>query len=282
MNTDSTPRRQDGRLRRILRRGAGTLFGLFILVQVVFFLFQELRFFESYRTPTGYIDKPSLSPLSEDDFIELDEARINYQKFLALTKPRKGTVFFLHGNRGSIYQCRWVIEPFLKEGYDVWIMDYRGFGKSVGRRSEAAMLADAQMVYKRILEQEDEHDIIVWGRSLGSGFAAYIASGNSPKALVLETPYWSLPDAVRHSHPYLLPFTFRYTLPTHDFLGNVNCPVYLIHGTADEKIYSQSSEKLERLCIAHDVKVHTRWISDGKHNLRSEPAFKTIVEEILK
>lgn len=282
MSTDSTPRRRTVWLGRILRWCVRPLIVLFLLLQIGFYLFQEFRVFESYREPTDYIDKPELLPVSEDLFVELDEAQINYQKFLALTESSKGTVFFLHGNQGSIYQCRWVIEPFLKEGYDVWIMDYRGFGKSVGRRSEGALLADAQMVYKRILEQEDESEIIVWGRSLGSGVAAFIASGNSPKALVLETPYWSLPDAVRHSHPYLLPFVFRYKLPTHDFLCNVDCPVFLIHGTADEKFYSKSSEDLKKLCIARNVEVHPRWVKDGKHNLRSEPKFYAFVKEVLK
>ena len=64
-----------------------------------------------------------------------------------LRKGVAGTVFYLHGNRGNIDQCRWAIEPFLKAGYNVWIMDYRGFGKSRGPRSESALLADAQLVY---------------------------------------------------------------------------------------------------------------------------------------
>ncbi len=282
MSGDSTPRRRTAWFRRIVRWGVRPLIVLFLLLQIGFYLFQELKVFESYREPTGYIDMPELLPIREDVFLELDEARINYQKFLALTQSSKGTVFFLHGSRGSIYQCRWVIEPFLKAGYDVWTMDYRGFGKSTGRRSESALLGDAQMVYKRILEQEDEEEIIVWGRSLGSGVAAFIASGNSPKALVLETPYWSLPDAACHSHPYLFPFLFRYKLPTHDFLCNVNCPVSLIHGTADEKIYSESSKRLEQLCIQKQKQVHVHWVKDGKHNLRSEAEFDAFVKEVLQ
>ena len=163
-----------------------------------------------------------------------------------------------------------MIEPLLEAGYDVWIMDYRGFGKSTGRRSEAALLADAQMVYRRIREQVKEEDIIVWGRSFGSGIAAFIAAGNSPKALVLETPYWSFPDAVCHEWPIVFPFLFRYKLPTHEYLGNVHCQVHLIHGTADKKIYFESSEKLlKRLGrrLGHPALMCT----DGEHNLRADP-----------
>ena len=280
MSTDSTPKQRTVSLRRIIRWFVRPLIVLFLLFQICFYLFQEFRVFESYREPTGYADKPKLKPV--DHFVELDEAKINYQKFAALTGSSKGTVFFLHGNRGNIYQCRWVIEPFLKAGYDVWIMDYRGFGKSTGRRSEAALLADAQMVYKRMRREVNEEDIIVWGRSFGSGIAAFIASGNSPKALVLETPYWSLSDAACHSRFYLFPFLFRYKLPTHEYLCEVDCPVYLIHGTADEKIYFESSERLKELGDNLGKKIVFREVPNGEHNLRSSPKFDAFVEEVFK
>jgi alpha-beta hydrolase superfamily lysophospholipase len=254
---------------------------LFLLFQICFYLFQEIVLFQSCWEPTGYVDKPLLKPVNDDDFVKLGEAQINYQKFLASTEPSKGTIFFLHGNRGNINQCKFVIKPFLDAGYDVWIMDYRGFGKSTGRRSEAALLADAQMVYKRIREEVKEEEIIVWGRSFGSGIAAFIAAGNSPKALVLETPYWSLPDAVCHEWPIVFPFLFRYKLPTHEYLCNVDCDVHLIHGDADEKIYFGSSEKLLKLCKEEGIKRHPHWIRGGRHNLRSEPKFEAVTQEIL-
>lgn len=281
MNTKLEPKRRTVWLRRIFRWFVRSVIVFCLLFYTWFYLFQEVKLLESRKTPTGYVPKPNLDP-SEDDFVNLADAKINFQKFDALTEPSKGTVFYLHGNRGNIYQCRWVIEPFLKAGYDVWIMDYRGFGKSTGRPSEAALLADAQMVYKRIRKKENTEDIIVWGRSFGSGIAAFIASGNSPKALVLETPYWSLPDAACHSRPYLFPFLFRYKLPTNEYLCNVDCDIYLLHGTADEKIYFESSENLEQLCRDKDVDVHFRRVNNGKHNLRSDPAYKAIPGEILE
>jgi uncharacterized protein len=279
--TDLTPKRRTVRLRRILRWFVRPVIVLCLLFYLGFYVFQEIKLFESDKKPTGYVDRPRLRP-EFDRFVELGDGKINYQKFLALTKSREGTVFFLHGNRGSIYQCRWVIEPFLKAGYDVWIMDYRGFGMSTGRRSEAALLADAQMVYKRIRADVNEEDIIVWGRSFGSGIAAFVAAGNSPKALVLETPYWSLPDAACHSYPILFPFLFRYELPTHEFLGNVDCQIYLIHGTADEKIYFGASERLERLGNDLGKRIRLRDAPGGKHNLRSDPRHKGIPGEILE
>ena len=280
MTTASAPKRRTVWLRRMLRWSIRLMILSCLLFYFGFYLFQEAKLFESHKTPTAYVPKPNLIP-AVDDFVDCGEAKINFQMFDALTDSSKGSVFFLHGNRGNLDQCRWVIEPFLQAGYSVWTMDYRGFGRSTGRRSEAALLADAQVVYQRMRQQENEQDIIVWGRSLGSGIAAFIASGNSPKALVLETPYWSIPDAACHSRPYLFPFLFRYRLPTNEHLCHVECPVYLIHGTADERIYFQSSEKLRQWCRDKDVEVHFRPVNGGKHNLRSGPAFKAVFEEIL-
>jgi alpha-beta hydrolase superfamily lysophospholipase len=280
MNTESTPQWPATRLRRLLSWIGCLAILCGLLIYGWFYLFQEVKLFEPHKIPTGYIARPDLTP-ALDDFVRAGEAEINFQKFVTATEPSNGTVFFLHGNRGNIELCRWAIEPFLHAGYDVWTMDYRGYGKSTGRLSEAALLADAQLVYKRIRQEEREEDIVVWGRSLGSGMAAYLAAGNSPKALVLETPYWSLPDAACHSRPYLFPFMFRYTLPTHAYLCDVDCPVYLIHGTADEKIYFESSEKLQQLGTDLGKTISLRVVPDGEHNLRSDPAFRTILEEIL-
>jgi alpha-beta hydrolase superfamily lysophospholipase len=281
MATGSEPKKRRPLLNRIFRWVLLPPLGLYVLLCIWFYLFREVKLLEPHKIPTGYVSKPKLEP-SEDFFLRPPEAKINIQKFDAPTDSPKGTVFYLHGNRGNIHLCRWVIEPFLNAGYDVWTMDYRGFGKSTGRLSEAALLADAQMAYKRIREEHDEEDIIVWGRSFGSGIAAYVASINSPKTLVLETPYWSLPDAACHSRPYLLPFLFRYKLPTNEYLGYVDCPVHLIHGNKDEKIYSQSSKRLEKRCLELKMEVHFHQIEDGQHYLRSESKFNAVLEEILE
>lgn len=135
------------------------------------------------------------------------------------------------------------------------------------------------MVYAWIAasEKADEREIIIWGRSFGTGIATYVGSVNSPKTLVIETPYWSLPDAVCHSRPYLFPAAFRYQLPTYKYLEYVKCKVHLIHGRSDEKIYFKSSERLKDLCDNLKIVVQTHWINNGLHNLR--PASQGLSQE---
>lgn len=210
---------------------------------------------------------------------------VHYRKYNALTEPRNRTVFYLHGNKGNMSLCEWEIEPFLSNGYDVWTMDYREFGDSTGKLSESALKEDAKKVYDKIVESGvDENDIVAWGRSFGSGVAAsMVTAGAKPGRLVLETPYWSIPDAARSANFLLPDFLFHFRLPVHRYLASANCPIDLIHGTHDEKIPFSSSERLYRLCFHEmNLKVGRHAIMCGPHNLRSEPEFENIVKEILK
>lgn len=264
----------------IIKRIVLFFLGIYLLANILFYWFQEKFLIEQTKDPTGYVARDELRP-SFDEFLappgkllpgaDKKAVKINFQKYDSTNKPAKGIIFYLHGNRGSIDKCRWEIEPFLSAGYDVWIMDYRSFGKSTGPLSEINLLADAQMVYACIAasEKADKREIIIWGRSFGTGIATYVASANSPKTLVLETPYWSLPDAVCHSRPYLFSAAFRYQLPTYKYLEYVKCKVHLIHGKNDEKIYFRSSERLKVLCDKLKIEVQTHWINNGLHNLRT-------------
>lgn len=93
--------------------------------------------------------------------------------------------------------CEFQIEFMLGLGYDVWTLDYRGFGDSTGKASEAALKEDAMAVYHKIAAEINTESVVIWGRSFGSGVAASVAASaqSKPKMLVLETPYWSLIDA---------------------------------------------------------------------------------------
>ena len=86
--------------------------------------------------------------------------------------------------------------------YDVVLVDYRGFGKSTGKRGEKAMFNDMQVVYDSLVAQYHENHIIVYGRSLGSGFAAKLASDNSPRYLILDAPFYSFRKAVQDLFPF--------------------------------------------------------------------------------
>lgn len=265
-----------------------------LIFYTYFYLDQERWIFQPNTEPTGgeeivdlepalegWLSPPGKLLLSANETSSIEVA-IHFQKFSSRRELAKGCILYCHGNRGNLEKCRWEIKGFLDEGYDVWMMDYRTYGDSKGPLSETALVNDARMFYDYLLQSGiDEKDLIVWGRSFGSGIAASVAANNSPKMLILETPYWSLPDAARRSNPLLLPFLFRYRLPTFEYLEFINCPVHLIHGDNDEKISHESSKALEGRCVELNIEVEPHLIEGGNHNLREMNTFNAILKAIL-
>ena len=136
-------------------------------------------------------------------------------------------------------------KDFVSKGYDFFMVDYRGMGKSRGKRTETTLLNDAQHIYRWLENLYGEHRVVLYGRSMGSGVAARIASWNNPKMLILDSPYYSFFYQVRR-YGFWLPIQWllKYQIRTNQFLRKVTCPVFIIHGRKDRLIPFRQSEKL--------------------------------------
>ena len=158
----------------------------------------------------------------------------------------KGVILYLHGNRGSNSRCWHQAQNMVNNEYDIFMPDYRGFGKSDGTiSSEKQLLADVQIVYDFLKQHYKENKIIITGYSLGSGMASWLASNNRPQQLVMIAPYFSFYDLKDHYIPIYIPDLFvRYPLDSGTHLKGVECPITLFHGTRDRVIPYDSSEKL--------------------------------------
>lgn len=192
-----------------------------------------------------------------------------------------GLVLYLHGNSRSIKGWAKYARDFYRYNYDVVLIDYRGFGKSTGKRSEKQLLADIQFVYKELTSQYPEHHMIVYGRSIGSGFATKLASDNRPRYLILDAPYYSFKKVVERFLPILpVSLVLRYHLRTDKWIRHVNCHTYIIHGTKDWLIPIRHSEKLQRI---NPSKITLIRIPEGGHNnLPSYSEYHAFVRDILK
>jgi uncharacterized protein len=192
----------------------------------------------------------------------------------------KGLILYFHGNTRSIKGWAKYARDFYRYDYDVVLVDYRGFGKSTGKREEKQMLSDMQFVYSRLAEKYHEHHIIVYGRSLGSGFAAKIASDNKPRYLILDSPYYSFVKVVERFIPFLpVRYVMRFHLRTDKWIRHVNCHTYIIHGTKDWLIPIRHSEALQQI---NPSKITLIRIVNGKHNnLPSFPEYHGFVRDIL-
>jgi alpha-beta hydrolase superfamily lysophospholipase len=272
--------------RKTLRVAFYAIFGSYLVFLAHFYIWQEWYLLEPKKDPTDMI--ASTNKGQRDSFtlpkIQGDDAEVHYRRYLTSIIPSKGTIFYLHGNKGDMDRCEFQIDLFLDRGYDVWTMDYRGFGKSVGTMSETALKDDAFRVYSQIIPRDPEKPLIIWGRSFGSGVAAFVAAelvaNRKPQLLVLETPYWSLVDLGQQKCPIIPSVLFRYRLPTHEFLKSAGCPVHLLHGTRDEKIHSSASDRLLEFCKSNLIDAKGHSIMCGMHNLRNEKTISDFEEKV--
>ena len=175
-----------------------------------------------------------------------------------------GVILYFHGNAGDLSRWGTIAEYFVDKNYDVLIMDYRTYGKSRGKLSEASFYSDAQYCYNYILQGYAENQISLYGRSLGTGIASYVASKNNPKQLILETPYYSILDVAEHRFPmFPVRNLLKYQFPTFQYLQETTCPITIIHGTEDTVVPYSSSQKLLDLNL---TKLDFITIEDGEHN----------------
>jgi pimeloyl-ACP methyl ester carboxylesterase len=264
-------------LKRFLKRTFFVLLILYSGICVCVYFFQEKLIFFTQKLSPDFVFR------FDKTFKELNiksETGNVLNCLLFQSDTSKGLVIYFHGNAGSLESWGTVHENFLPLHYDVLIVDYAGYGKSTGTLSEDNLFKDAQAVYSLVKENCAEGKIIIYGRSIGTGIAANLASENHPQQLILESPYISMKDISHFHYPFLPTFILRYPLRTDLFLPKVKCPVTLIHGTDDEVIYFESSLELKKNFKPGDT-LYT--INRGHHNdLKEFEEYHKALSETLK
>ena len=249
----------------------------YALIIIIIYLIQEKLIFKPEKLKQDFLYKYDV-PFKEL-FIDVEPGvRINGIHFYV--KEPLGLILYFHGNTRSIKGWARYAKDFYRYQYDVVLVDYRGFGKSTGKRGEKAMFKDMQVVYDYLLVQYHENQIIIYGRSLGSGFASKLASDNSPRYLILDAPFYSFEKAVQRFLPILpIKYVLRFQLHTDKWIRKVNCHTYIIHGTKDWLIPIKNSEQLQKL---NPNKITLIRIEGGGHNnLPSFPEYHNFIRDIL-
>lgn len=236
---------------------------MYLFGMVLLSLFQERLIFFPDKLPQAYTFEFE-QPFEEHNYTMGDDAVINALLFKAASP--KGVVFYHHGNAGSLEKWGEVAASMLVYGYDVLIYDYRGYGKSTGERSMQALLEDAQTIYNSLALQYKEDQIIIYGRSLGTGIATWVASQNQPGRLILESPYYSLTHVARYHFPiYPQSKLLRYPFPTYRYINDVKCPIFMFHGEEDGVVPFRSGKKLEE-AVMQKANLTFVAIPGGGHN----------------
>jgi pimeloyl-ACP methyl ester carboxylesterase len=255
------------------------VFAIYLVISVALYYLQDYFLFKPEKLPKDYQFLYDNQIVEEYNLETRDGATINGLHF-KVSRP-KGVVLYLKGNSKSIKGWGKFAVDFTRSGYDVIMVDYRGFGKSTGKRSQKAMKRDLQFVYDKMKEQVDEKYIILYGRSLGSGFATKLASLNNPKMLILDAPYYSLTNVTGRYMPFMpLSLIIKYPMPTYKWLKYVNCPIRIIHGTQDKLIPFKSSVKLSQI-KPKQTRLYPV-IGGGHKNMNTFEEYHKILGEIIK
>ncbi|MCA1919373.1 MAG: alpha/beta hydrolase [Flavobacterium piscis] len=197
----------------------------------------------------------------EINITSFDGIKLNGLLFEA--EKSKGLIFYLHGNSGTLETWGKIAKIYTRLGYDIFILDYRSFGKSEGEiENEEQLNKDVSVVYKTLTKRYPENKIIITGYSIGSGLATILASQNHPKALILQSPYYSFTELSSSRVRFFPDFMKKFHLETFKYLPQVKAPIYIFHGTDDQLISCSNSVRLNKLL---DFKGHFYALKDQGH-----------------
>jgi alpha-beta hydrolase superfamily lysophospholipase len=249
-----------------------------LLVLIFLYFFHEFFLFHPKKLAKDF--KFQFKTKFEEINLKTDDNQNINAVHFKVKKP-KGVILYFHGNRGDLTRWGKVTEWFTNFKYDVFVMDYRNYGKSSGILDEKKMLEDAQLVYDFVKQKYNENKIVVYGRSLGTTFATKVASENKPNQLILEVPFYNILSAIKYHIKFSPEFLFKYRFSTNEFIKKVTCPVTFFHGTKDGVTNPEDSDKLFDL-VNNPLKKLIK-IKNGTHgNLRDFEEYRINLKIILE
>ena len=175
-------------------------------------------------------------------------------------RPARGVLLFFHGNAGNISHRLDSLKIFNDLGLATLIFDYRGYGRSTGVPFEQGTYRDAEAAWRYLTEDRriTAQKVVLFGRSLGAAIAVQSATRHTPKALIIESAFTSIPDLAAEVYPFLPARSLaRFRYHTETFLQSVSCPVLIVHSRDDEiipfahgrRLYATANEPKELLEI---------------------------------
>ena len=179
------------------------------------------------------------------DFSASDGVRL-HGWFVPALNARE-TVLFFPGNAGNISHRLESISLFHRLGLNVFIIDYRGYGRSEGSISEHGSYLDAEGAWSWLVNTRGlpADEIVVFGRSLGGAVATWLAQRHPPAALILESTFTSVPAMAKRFYPFLpVRLITRFHYDSLARVGELTCPLLVAHSRDDEIIPYQEGRLL--------------------------------------
>lgn len=220
----------------------------YALLCALFFAYQQNLLFSPKALPANHSYKFAGEQRFTVQPIVFDaETQIELVKFLPAdsTVKSRGVVLFFHGNKDNVEHYSRYAPYFTRHGYEVWMPDYPGYGKSTGELTENILYEIAEQVYKMARVNFDAGQTVIYGKSLGTGIAAQLAATQPSSHLMLETPYYSMVSLAQSYAPILpVGVLLRFQLPVYAHLPLAKAPVTLLVAGHDEVIRPDNTLKL--------------------------------------
>jgi alpha-beta hydrolase superfamily lysophospholipase len=255
----------------IWQRALYLAIGLYLLACLAIYCIQGRMLFPAYAALPVTADwRPTAGIAQQQAFLAGQCGQLHAVKWQVANE--KGTVMVFHGNAESIASVEHQVPKFHAQGYSVMAWDYAGYGQSADCWSnEQGLLQDAETAYQW-LAQQTALPIVLYGRSVGSGPAVYIASQYAVQKLLLVSPYDSLTNVASERMPFFVPVSLimRYPLASTQWINQVKAPIYAIHGRADTLI---KPERAAALFKQVKQKIHVEWVENAGHNVDATDEF---------
>lgn len=200
--------------------------------------------------------------------------------FVPAPARSRGAVLFCHGNAGNISHRLESIAVFRALGLDVLIFDYRGYGRSGGEPAEEGTYLDARAAWDHLVGKRGvpPERVVVFGRSLGGAIAAHLAAERTPRALILESAFSSVPDLASDLSWLPLRWIACFDYETAESVKAVKCPVLVVHSREDEVVPFAHGERIFSAAPAPKSFLEIR----GSHNAGWRQSLRTYFDGLRR
>jgi fermentation-respiration switch protein FrsA (DUF1100 family) len=239
-------------------------------------VFEDAMIFFPDRYPAGFWDAGAVSRGTgtsvEDCFFPTSDGERLHGWWCRPAAPGAApattsdmVLLWFHGNAGNLSQRADLMVELAGIPAQVFIVDYRGYGRSTGRASEKGLYRDARAAWRFLREDAgvDAHRIVILGKSLGGAVAVDLATEVDPAGLIVESSFASIPEMAAHHYPFIPRWLVRTKMDSRSKIRGVACPVLFIHSPDDEVVpYEQGRQLFDA------ASGDKRWfeVAGAKHN----------------
>ncbi len=207
------------------------IFIAFILLRV----FENRSVFAPAKYPSGFWQPDAFGLNLEDCYFYSTDGSKLHGWFFKSEKP-EATLLWSHGNAGNISDRLDNLSKLVALPFNIFLYDYRGYGKSAGKPSEEGVYQDSQAAYDYLLTRPevDPEKIVIYGRSLGGAVAIDLATKRPCSSLILESTFTSAQDMAQIQFGalpirWLMSSEFNST----EKIENLEVPILILHGDQD-------------------------------------------------